>query len=120
MSTKTGHIVADASEIPEGDVIGVEVDGLEIAVFNIKGDFYAMQNRCVHRNAPLHKIYENRINEEDCMTEGPGDINQESCTISCPWHGWSFDLKTGKNPASKKGMRTFEVERDNGDIVIYL
>lgn len=119
-ANKNGHIVANADKIPEGDVIGVEVDGIEIAVFNIDGEFYAIQNRCIHRRAPLHKIYEDRINEEDCMTDGPGAIDQEECKVACPWHGWTFELETGVNPESGKRMRTFDVERQNGDIVVYV
>lgn len=114
----TEHIVATVDEVPEDGVIGVEVDGIEIAIFRVGEEFYAMQNRCIHRNAQLHRIGGERINEEDCLTEGPGNINGSECSITCPRHEWKFDLKTGDNTTSKQRMRTFDVSTEGQNVKI--
>lgn len=110
------YTVATADEIPEGDAIGVSVDGLEIAVFKIDGEFYAIQNRCIHRRLTLHNFNEERLHEDECLTDGPGSLNSEECVVSCPGHGWKFDLRTGENPVNGKRMRTFDVEAVDGEV----
>lgn len=114
----TTYTVASVGEISEGEVLGVEVDGIEIAIVNIDGEFYGIQNVCIHRSQRLHTATQERINEEHCITEGPGVIDQEQGTITCPGHDWKFDLETGENPATGKRMRTFEVTADGGEIQV--
>ena len=80
------HKVALKTEIKPGDAKIVRADGAEIALFNVGGKFYAVENACPHRGAPL--------------AEGA----LEGCMVTCPWHGWQFDVTTGAlamNPASK-------------------
>lgn len=114
----TKHTVASVDEIPEGDVLGVEIDGIEVAIVNIEGEFYGIQNVCIHRRQRLHTATQERINEDQCITEGPGVIDQEQCTITCPGHDWKFELETGKNPATDKQMRTFDVTTEGGEIQV--
>lgn len=80
----TRHAVADVSEIPAGRGKSFEVAGRQIAVFRVADRWHAIDNTCPHRGGPL--------------ADGPllGDV------VSCPWHGWQFELATGKstrNPA---------------------
>ena len=70
--------VAKASEIPPGTGRTVEVHGVWIALFNVNGIFYALDNTCPHSGGPLG---------EGHLT---GDI------VECPWHGWQFNVRTGK------------------------
>jgi nitrite reductase (NADH) small subunit len=114
------HTIANVDEVPEGDVLGVEINGIEIAIVNINGAFYGIQNICIHRGQRLHTATQERINEEACITDGPGVIDQEQGTISCPGHDWKFDLETGRNPATGKRMRTFDVTTENGKIQVQL
>lgn len=71
--------VLDAAALPPGKGETIELGGRRIAVFNIGGQFYALDDTCPHRGGPL----------------GPGWIEGEKCTVACPLHGWEFDLKTG-------------------------
>ena len=114
------HTIATVDEIPQGDVLGVKVDGIEIAIVNINGEFYGIQNICIHRGQRLHTATQERINEEFCITNGPGLIDQEEGTITCPGHDWKFDLKTGRNPATGKRMRTFDVTTEDDKIQVEL
>ncbi len=68
-----------AAAVPSGKGETVELGGRRIAVFNVDGQFYALDDTCPHRGGPL----------------GPGWIEGEKCTVVCPLHGWEFDLKTG-------------------------
>lgn len=100
--------VANTDEIPRGAGIGIDINGIEIAVFNVKGEFYAISNRCSHQRAPLCKAGDKKINAEHTWTETRGSVNEESCTVSCPWHLWEWDLKTGEHEASNQRIGTFD------------
>ena len=71
--------VADAAEVAPGEGRVVEAAGKAIALFNASGTFYAIDNTCLHRGGPL----------------GEGDL--EDTVVTCPWHGWRWDVKTGAN-----------------------
>lgn len=70
--------LANIGDIPEkkGIVISLQ-NGREIALFNVQGKIYALDNACPHMGGPL----------------GEGEL--EGCVVTCPWHGWQFDVKTG-------------------------
>jgi naphthalene 1,2-dioxygenase system ferredoxin subunit len=70
--------VAEAATVAPGTVLGVKVGELEVALYNIDGEFYATHNNCTHAHALL----------SDGWLEG--DI------IECPLHGGRFEAKTGK------------------------
>jgi nitrite reductase (NADH) small subunit len=70
--------LADKKDIPVGKAIVVRIpNGQEIALYNLEGEIYALENLCPHMGGPL----------------GEGDI--EDSIVTCPWHGWQFDIKTG-------------------------
>lgn len=68
------------NEISVGEAKSFVVEGREIGVFNVDGKLYAIDNLCVHAGAPLSE----------------GSIDTENCRVFCGWHGWAFDLATGK------------------------
>jgi nitrite reductase/ring-hydroxylating ferredoxin subunit len=80
--------VAKVGEIPPGSGRTVEVHGIWIALFNVDGTFYAIDNTCPHAGGPL----------------GEGQMRQ-SAVVECPWHGWRFDVRTGQ----RVGNANFEV-----------
>ena len=73
--------ICPLADLPPGEKRLVEVDDLEIGVFNCNGEILAIEDRCSHDNGPLVE----------------GELDQERCKVECPRHGSSFDLKTG-NP----------------------
>jgi len=78
--------VADLAEIPDGERLILEIDELPVVIFNIAGQFYAVDDCCTHDDGPL------------------GDGTREGFQIVCPRHGARFDLQTGKvlsYPAAK-------------------
>ncbi|MDW5593552.1 non-heme iron oxygenase ferredoxin subunit [Conexibacter stalactiti] len=72
--------VCPLEELPPGTMRLVELDDLEIGVFNCAGTIYAIEDRCSHDDGPLVE----------------GVLDSDRCTIECPRHGSLFDLKTGK------------------------
>ncbi len=85
--------VADTSDLAPGKAIMATVGDEEIGIFLIDGNYYAVEDKCPHREGPLH----------EGLVEG--------LTVTCPWHFAKFDLKTGKvveQPASA-GIKTYEV-----------
>jgi len=93
--------VATASEIPDGQGKVVEAGGKRIALFNAGGKFYAIDNACKHRGGPL----------------GEGEL--DGTVVTCPWHGWEYDITTGANmddPNVKLGCYAVKVE--GGDVLI--
>jgi nitrite reductase/ring-hydroxylating ferredoxin subunit len=87
--------VCAVDELPPGHRTITEVRGLSVGVFNVDGRFYALLNRCPHQSAPLCRgiqtDYMHASEPYRYERERPGEI------IQCPWHGWEFDLTTGRS-----------------------
>ena len=96
------HTVCNAEELPDGGMKLVEVDGIEIGVFNCDGELLAIEDRCSHDDGPLAE----------------GDFDPAACTVECPRHGSIFDLRSGRPrtlPAYVP-VETFEVSVEDGEI----
>jgi len=94
--------VGRVEDVPEGRGAAVELaGGRELALYNVGGHFYAVENFCPHRGAPL------------------ADGNLCGHTVECDWHGWRFDLRTGAclNHAAE-AVETYEVVVEDGWIKI--
>jgi nitrite reductase (NADH) small subunit len=95
--------VAAAESLKPGTGRTVHVRGREFALYNLDGEFHAIDDLCPHRGGPL----------------GAGLL--ENGSILCPLHGWSFDLKTGhcrSNP--EKPVQSYPVRVENGEVQIGL
>ena len=103
------HIVARTSEIPPGGNKVVDVDGRDIVVFHVNGEFFALLNRCPHEGAPLDKAA--------CvarLTSPEPGVYQRSRVgelLRCAWHGWEFDMRNGQSWFDPKRVkvRTYPV-----------
>ena len=89
------HIVARTTDIPPGGNKVVGIDGRDIVVFHVNGEFFALLNRCPHEGAPLEKAA--------CvarLTSPEPGVYQRSRVgelLRCPWHGWEFDMRNGQS-----------------------
>jgi nitrite reductase (NADH) small subunit len=95
--------VTGAADVLPGSGVVAEVKGQSVAVFNVDGTYYAIDNTCVHRGGPL----------------GEGEL--EGDTVTCPWHGWQYDVKSGKsinNPAAC--VKSYQVKVEGSDVKILL
>jgi nitrite reductase/ring-hydroxylating ferredoxin subunit len=97
--------VAKTSDLPAGQAVVIEVGGRTIALFNVKGEFFALDNTCMHRGGPL----------------GEGFVDQINLTVQCPWHGWIYSLATGASPIdSMAKVERFEVKVEGEEVMIAL
>lgn len=115
----TRHRIAAEEELSEdGSRVIAAVDGLEIAVFRIGGELYAAANYCVHQGGPLCEGgLRGRYGVSDGDYEWTYDTTEKN--IVCPWHGWKFDLTTGKNiNDSRYTVPTYDVEVDDGGVYV--
>ena len=98
------YVVAEASEIPPGDRKIVTVEGASIGIFNVKGEFFALRNRCPHQGGPLCEGKLWGLIE----AEVPGELefSREGEILTCGWHGWEFDIRTGQSWCEPGRLRT--------------
>ena len=94
--------VANVNDVKHGHGKTIAVNGAEIALFNVDGNFYAIDNTCPHRGGPLG---------EGMLDDG---------IVTCPWHGWKFNVATGKNVSMPVDVKRFEVKVEGEDIFIDL
>ena len=111
----TRHIVARTTDIPPGGNKVVGIDGRDIVVFHVNGEFFALLNRCPHEGAPLEKAA--------CiarLTSPEPGVYQRSRVgefLRCAWHGWEFDMRTGQSwgDAKRFKIRSFPVAVERGE-----
>jgi nitrite reductase (NADH) small subunit len=108
--TAQRHVVAHVSEIPAGKRKIVTIAGRSIGIFNVNGAFYAVRNSCPHQGGEL------------CLgptvglatADKPGEIHysREGEILRCPWHGWEFDLATGRSvfDPNRTRVKSYPVE----------
>jgi 3-phenylpropionate/trans-cinnamate dioxygenase ferredoxin component len=93
--------VATLSELAAGTCKSVEAGGKVIALFNVDGNIYALDNTCLHRGGPL----------------GEGTLNGD--VVTCPWHMWEYNVRSGEkvgSPAVK--VVTYPVQVEGNDIKV--
>jgi nitrite reductase (NADH) small subunit len=90
-----------AEELPPGTIQELQVEGKAVAVANVDGKFCAISNTCLHQGGPLG--------------EGP----LEGKIVTCPWHGWQYDVSNGKmvqSPAA--GVDCYPTEVRGEDVFV--
>lgn len=103
-------IVARVGEIPEGKCKRVTVRGQEVVVFHVNAEYFAMINRCPHEGAALS---EGRLcNLVESEKPGLFKVSRNGELLRCPWHGWEFDIRTGRTLADPERamVRSFRTE----------
>jgi len=114
------HLVGKTSEFTSpDDRIIVEIRGSEIAVFQLDGEYHAIANFCPHQSAPLceGEITGKIVADEETGWDWQYEPTQKH--IVCPWHGWVFDVTSGKSiDTDRYRTPTYEVEVEEGDIYV--
>jgi glycine betaine catabolism B len=101
-STMAAVKVGKVSDFSTGTRRVVQAGDKTLALFNLGGTFYALDNRCTHKGGPL--------------AEGTVDGNQ----VKCPWHGSIFDVTTGEviGPPARQPVATFRVHVERDEVLI--
>ena len=103
------HAVCRLEELPPGGRKLVRVKGRDVALFNIKGELFAVLDRCPHAGASL--VHGQLTGLMCSSAPGTYELVREGEILRCPWHRWEFDLRTGKSCAepNRLGLKTYEV-----------
>lgn len=111
--------IADETELSEdGTRVIEEIKGTEIAVFKIDGEYHAVANYCPHIAGPL---CEGKVmgRLEGGSRGWDTNYDDEENVIVCPWHGWQFDITTGKSCQSRKyAVPTYDVTVEDGEVFV--
>ncbi len=89
------HVVAAAGEIPPGGRKLVTLNGREVGVFNLDGEYFALLNRCPHEGGALCKG--TLVGLVTSSEPGRFDYSRPGEMLKCPWHGWEYDVRTGQS-----------------------
>lgn len=88
-------------DIQAGSGKTVDIKGKPVAVFNVDGNFYAISDTCLHRGGPL----------------GEGEL--EGKIVTCPWHGWRYDVTTGVNELNPSVVvERYPVKVEGDDLLV--
>lgn len=94
---------AKCDDIPVGQIREFQVNGKPVAIANVGGKLFAINSVCLHHGGPL----------------GEGDL--QGSVVTCPWHGWQYDVTTGKLAQQPEtGVECYPVELRDGDVYIDL
>ncbi|HEX5415466.1 MAG TPA: Rieske 2Fe-2S domain-containing protein [Chloroflexota bacterium] len=111
------HIVARVEEIPVGAKRIVNLDGVEIGIFNVKGTYYALPNHCFHQGGPLCEGFVGGTVMTTAASGWKPEWVQEGEIVVCPWHGMEFNITTGRCLARRRArLRQFRVRVADGEI----
>jgi len=92
---------AKAGDIAPGQIREISVGGMTIALANVGGQFHALSNTCLHRGGPL------------------GQGSMQGNLVTCPWHGWTYDVTSGKVSGSQSvGLDRYSVELRGDDVYV--
>ena len=95
--------VARVEDVPPGSLACVKAGETELALARVGDDFYATQGHCLHLQGPL------------CEGRLHGHV------LTCPWHGWQYDVRTGENEFDRAiQLETFEVRVEDGEVKVAL
>ena len=95
--------VARVEDVPAGTIRAVKAGETELALAHCNGGFYALQGHCLHLKGPL----------------GQGKL--DGCVLTCPWHGWQYDVRTGFNEFDHAiRIETYPVHVEGGDVRVEL
>ena len=93
--------VCNTGDLAAGTGKTVTVNGKAVALFNVDGTFCAIDDTCVHRGGPL----------------GEGELDGK--IVTCPWHGWRYDVTTGVNQLNPAvTVSKYDVKIEGDDVLV--
>lgn len=98
------HIICKPDAVPEGQGKAFVVNGMSVALFNVDGEFFALEDRCSHMNVLISDGY----------------VHKRELCVACPWHGAQFDLRTGEvmTPPACENINAYPVYVKEGNVVL--
>lgn len=93
--------IGEFTKVNESKPTQVAIDGLDLVIYKLSGELFVINNSCPHQHAPV-------------LAEGI----REGYALTCPLHGWTFDLKSGKSTNGQSRLRKYDYRLDGDDIFI--
>ncbi len=107
------HVAAPVADVPPGERLRIMIAGVPVAIFNLGGEFYGLLDRCPHMGGNLSEGV--TIGLVEAAKPGCYDYSREGEIVRCPWHGWEFDIRTGKSRFDPERWKARSVEVDVED-----
>jgi nitrite reductase/ring-hydroxylating ferredoxin subunit len=102
----------------------IESDGIEIGIFKLDGEFFAYENVCPHMGGPacqgkiIGKVEE--VVAEDRTSKGM-EFSKTKMNVACPWHGFEFDIRTGRHPGNPRyRLKPVKLRLDGAAVIVTL
>jgi nitrite reductase/ring-hydroxylating ferredoxin subunit len=116
------HHIGSRADLANDPRILIEVGGREIGVIRRDDRFFAFENRCVHQGGPVCEgVLVGRV-EEDVDATGRllrARFSAEDIHLVCPWHGFEFELATGRCVGDRRlRLRRFDVVENDGEVYV--
>ena len=112
--------VGSAKELSAEGCRVVTVQGRSIGILSVEGELFAVRNQCPHRGAPL---CEGTVSGT-FLPSRPNDYQwgMEGKVLRCPWHGWEFDLTTGRSLFQPDEVRVklYRVTIEDGEVILHI
>ena len=111
------EVALPLADVPPGTSTTVRAFGTTVAIFNVEGELFAVSNHCPHHGGPL---CHGRISGT-ALPSRPYEYRYglEGRVLTCPWHGWEFDLESGRTIFdSSVRVKTYEAWVEDDKIVL--
>lgn len=118
------HVVAEVGALDPGERLIVQLEGREIGVFRRGDEYRSYPNWCPHQGGPLcegsltgtqETTFDRKTLEQDTQWIRDGEV------LTCPWHGWQFDIDTGNCLSREKiKLPSYPVSVEDGQIIVSL
>jgi 3-phenylpropionate/trans-cinnamate dioxygenase ferredoxin subunit len=111
--------IGRSPDFPVGEIRIVKLDAREIGVIRLlSGRLRAVMNRCPHKGAPICRGIVGGV----WASKGPGELSLDAdrSVLVCPWHGFEFDLETGKEVLWRRpsSLRMYAIEEVGGEVIV--
>jgi len=94
-------VIAKQHDCPPGGSLELVVEERIVALYNVAGEMFALDGVCPHNGGPL----------------GKGTV--DGSIVTCPWHGWQFDVRSGQCQLSETVCQpSFEVKVEGDDVLL--
>jgi 3-phenylpropionate/trans-cinnamate dioxygenase ferredoxin subunit len=112
-------LIGTVEEVRRDGCRVVQVSGRPVGVISVGDDFFAVSDRCPHMGASMCT----GSLSGTMVTSRPHQLvyGQDDRVLRCPWHGWEFDLESGRSllEPDRFGLRTYSVSTQDGDVVLH-
>lgn len=113
------QIVIGKADLPPGDKRIITVEGRSIGLFNVNGTYHALHNRCPHMGGPL---CEGVVTGTAMPTDKAEFVyGMDNELVRCAWHGWEFEIKSGRCLSSEKvRVRSYPVTVEGQTLILHI